>query len=271
MNSRSYTRLRTGNRADTRLHSGTLGRWYSIGGVLLCLVFLAASGCAKGALWQLGYLSPQARQQWADEEKIAKTWPTVRSEMTALVDQAKVSSAEDQQRVAARLSELIEKDDRVLVRLHATQLLGELDPASSLSAVAAATQDRESDVRVAACRVYGKMKTDDALTQLGAVLQRDQQADVQIAAVRAIGQFKDPRAAQILQFALESEQPALQLAAADSLKSITGQKFGNDIPKWQEYVASLGPADATLPANPVNQVGHQQPDEVRSFLNSIKQ
>lgn len=241
-----------------------------MGWVLLSLIALASSGCAKGALWRLGYLSPQARQQWADEEKIAKTWPTIRSEMTALVDQAKVSSSADQQRVAARLSEMIQKDDRVLVRLHATELLGELDPATALSAVAAATQDRESDVRVAACRVYGKMKTDDALTQLNAVLQREQQPDVQIAAVRAIGQFKDPRAAQILQFALDSEQPALQLAAADSLKSITGQKFGNDIPKWQEYVASLGPADTSLPTNPVNHASHEQPDEVRSFVNSIK-
>ena len=238
--------------------------------LLLSVLCLPSSGCAKGALWQLGYLSPQARKQWAEEEKVAKSWPTVRAEMTALVDQAKVSSPADQQRVAARLSEMIQKDNRVLVRLHATDLLGELSPEVAMSAVNAATQDRETDVRVAACRVYGKMKTDDALTQLHAIMQRDEQSDVQIAAVRAMGTFKSPRAAQLLRYALDSEQPALQLAAADSLKSITGQKFGNDIPKWQEHVASLGPADTTVPTNPVDRVSHQQPEEVRSFLDSIK-
>lgn len=241
-----------------------------LGLLALSLLSSASSGCAKGALWRLGYLSPQARQQWADEEKIAKSWPTVRSEMSALVDQAKASSPADQQRVAARLAEMIQKDDRVLVRLHATQLLGELTPAVAMSAVAAATQDRESDVRVAACRAYGKMQTEDALTQLNSIMQRDEQPDVQIAAVRAMGQFKTPRAAQLLKYALESEQPAMQLAAADSLKSITGQKFGNDIPKWQEHVASLGPVDNTVITSSVNQASHDQPDEIRSFLETVK-
>lgn len=249
---------------------GDRSQWHVLGLLALGMWSIALSGCAKGALWRLGYLSPQARQQWADEEKIAKSWPTVRAEMTALVDQAKVSSPADQQRVATRLSEMIQKDDRVLVRLHATQLLGELSPEVAMSAVAAATQDREPDVRVAACRVFGKMKTEDALTQLNSIMQRDEQPDVQIAAVRAMGQFKSQRAAQLLRYALESEQPAMQLAAADSLKLITGQKFGNDIPKWQDHVASLGPVEGASSINQVNRANHQQPDEIRSFVESIK-
>jgi hypothetical protein len=68
------------------------------------LLLLAGSGCAKGALWRLGYLSPQARKQWADEEKIAKTWPAMRDEMTALAEQAKASSLADQQRLAKRFA-----------------------------------------------------------------------------------------------------------------------------------------------------------------------
>ncbi len=264
MNSNSDDRCRSFGRLGDRQRRQVLGF------LTLSLLTIFSLGCAKGALWRLGYLSPQARQQWADEEKIAKSWPTIRGEMTALVDQAKVSSPADQQRVAARLTEMIQKDDRVLVRLHAAQLLGELSPDVAMSGALAATKDREADVRVAACRVFGKMKTDDALTQLSNVMQRDEQPDVQIAAVRAMSHFRSPRAAQLLRFALESEQPALQLAAADSLQSITGQKFGRDIPKWQEHVASLGPTENSTLDGSVNRASHQQPDEIRSFLESIK-
>jgi len=226
------------------------------------------TGCAKGALWQLGYLSPQARKQWAEEEKIAKTWPTMRDEMTGLVNQAKVSGPADQQRIAKRFADMIEKDQRVLVRLHATQLLGELPPAATMAAVSLATRDSEPDVRVAACRVYGRMGTEDALSQLGQIMRSDDHSDVQIAAARSIGQFNSPRAAQILNYALESEQPALQLAAADSLQKITGEKFGKDIPKWQDHVAKLGPVVNSSPE--IQGVSHNQPDEVNSFLNSLK-
>jgi len=237
--------------------------------IVTCLLLgLALSaGCAKGALWRLGYLSPQARKQWAEEEKLAKTWPTIREEMNGLVAQAKVSSPADQQRLAKRFAEIIEKDNRILVRLHATQLLGELPPEASLAALEVAARDRESEVRVAACRAYGKLRSDDALLHLNQLLRRDSHPDVQIAAVRALGEFKSPRATQALAFALEAEQPALQLAAADSLKKITGEKFGKDIPKWQDYVSKLNPP--TDQSNAVSPAAHQESDEVRSFLNSL--
>lgn len=243
--------------------------------VSYCLLLVAVAGCAKGALWRLGYLSPQARQQWADEEKIAKTWPVMRDEMTGMAEQAKASSLADQQRVAKRFAEIVEKENRMLVKLHAVKLLGELSPDAALASVAIAARDSNADVRAAACQVYGKMATPDALVQLTQLLRSDDSEDVQIAAIRAMGRFKGPEAALALRSALEEERPALQLAAAESLGTITGEKFGKDVPKWLDYVATLspsgtgpagtGPADAS-----VQQATHQQPDEVRSFLNSIR-
>jgi HEAT repeat protein len=235
-----------------------------------CLLLVAVAGCAKGALWRLGYLSPQARQQWADEEKIAKTWPVMRDEMTGLAEQAKASSPADQQRVAKRFAEIVEKDNRMLVKLHAVKLLGELSPEAAMAAVAVAARDANADVRVAACQVYGQMATADSLMQLAQLLRSDDSEDVQIAAIRAMGQFKSPEAAVALRSALEEERPALQLAAAESLGKITGEKFGKDVPKWLDYVATLGPANSDAGSKPVQQATHQQPDEVRSFLDSIK-
>lgn len=236
----------------------------------VCLLLLGVLGCAKGALWKLGYLSPQARQQWADEEKIAKTWPVLRDEMTGLAEQAKASSLADQQRVAKRFADMLEKDNRMLVRLHAVKLLGELSPEAAMSSVAVAAADQNADVRVAACEVYGQMATGDALLQLTQMLRSDTSEDVQIAAIRSIGRFKSTEAALALRSVLEQEQPALQLAAAESLGKITDEDFGKDVPKWLDYVATLGPAADSATALPVQPAAHQQPDEVKSFLNSIK-
>lgn len=237
----------------------------------VCLLSLGVVGCAKGALWKLGYLSPQARQQWADEEKIAKTWPVLRDEMTGLAEQAQASSLADQQRLAKRFADMLEKDNRMLVRLHAVRLLGELSPEAAMSSVAVAARDQNADVRVAACEVYGQMATADALLQLTQLLRSDASEDVQIAAIRSIGRFKSSEAALALRSVLEQEQPALQLVAAESLGKITGEKFGKDVPKWLDYVATLGPPAGSATALPVQQAAHQQPDEVKSFLNSIKQ
>lgn len=234
------------------------------------LLLLAGSGCAKGALWRLGYLSPQARKQWAEEEKIAKTWPAMRDEMTALAEQARASSLADQQRLAKRFADTLEKDNRMLVKLHAVKLLGELSPDAAMSAVAVAARDKQADVRAAACEVYGRMGTSDSLLQLTQLLRADASEDVQIAAIRAIGRFKSSEAALALRSVLEEEQPALQLAAAESLGKITGQKFGKDVPKWLDYVATLGPAATGTTDAGIQQATHQQPDEVRSFLNSIR-
>lgn len=245
--------------------------WPTILG-LVCLL-ASASGCAKGALWRLGYLSPQARQQWAEEEKLAKTWPTMRDEMSGWVAQANAGSSADQQRVAKRLGELIETDRRMLVRLHATSLLGKLPSAAAWSSVAIAARDSDADIRVAACRVYGAMDTEDAIIPLGQLLGQDSSPDVQIAAARALGEFKSDRSARALGSAIESDQPALQLAAADSLEKVTGQKWGRDIPKWQDYLASLGtdPTDrANTEQKSIQTVTHTQPEEVRSFLDSLR-
>lgn len=226
--------------------------------VLLLILLVGVSGCAKGALWRLGYLSPRVRQQWADEENYAKTWPTMKAEMTALVDRANLSGDADQQRAAGQLRRLLEDDRRVMVRLHATELLGKLPPAPAELALETAAQDSEADVRTAACRVMGQHQTPDSLRSLQRVLGSDTNDDVRIAAVRAIGEFSSPEAAKCLQLALESEQPALQLCAADSLGKISGQSYGRDIPKWQEYIAQLDTDRSEASASPIEQVSHQE-------------
>ena len=65
----------------------------------------------------------------------------------------------------------------------------------------------------------------------------------------------------------------MQLAAADSLEKVTGQKWGREIPKWQDYLAALGtdPTDlANTDQKTIQTVTHTQPEEVRSLLDSLR-
>ena len=36
--------------------------------------------------------------------------------------------------------------------------------------------------------------------------------------------------------ALEDRDPAMQYRAVQSLQAVTGQNFGNDVERWQQYV-----------------------------------
>lgn len=241
--------------------------------LLLLLVLLASSGCAKGALWRLGYLSPQVRQQWADEEKYAKTWPTQKAEMTSLVERANVGGAAEQQRVASQLATILRDDHRIMVRLHATNLLSKLPPDAARAAVAIAAEDPEADVRIVACQTLASFGDSDSLLELQRVLGRDTNPDVQIAATRAMGSFKSAQAAKGLSMAIQSDHPALQLAAADSLSKCTGEKFGHDIPKWEEYLSQFNPASTTdSPSDYPNVVvSHDEPESKEAkFGQSIR-
>lgn len=206
---------------------------------LLLLIPVLASGCAKGALWKLGYLSPQVRQQWAEEEKYARTWQTMETDMTAAVERAKEGGLAEQQRTARQLGAMIQDDHRVMVRIHATELLGQMSPDAARGALMIAAEDPEADVRIAACQALARWGDADSLIGLQKILGSDTHPDVRMAATRGIGNFKGPQAARALRMALNSESPALQLAAAASLKKCTGENLGQDIPAWQEYVAAL--------------------------------
>ena len=230
-------------------------------GILLVLALLS-SGCAKGALWKLGYLNPQVRKQWAEEEQYAKSWHSIKADMTAAVERANAGGQGDQQNVAGQLATMIKDDHRIMVRLHATELLGELPSQTAMAAANLASEDPEPDVRMAACHVYGKWGDSDSLYGLRKVLGSDTNPDVRIASARAIGRFQGPEAAKALQVAIESEHPALQLAAADSLENCTGKNFGQDIPKWQEYLANSLPAQN----HAISQVGVQESKSDKSKI-----
>lgn len=215
---------------------------------LMSLFALACSGCAEGPLWRIGQYTPWAQSQWAEEEKIANTQFLIKRQMTEMTQAAVNAPIEEQQRVAEKLAEKASTSQVLLLKLHAVNLLGQLDCPAAVDALSKASRDKNSDVRLAAIKAWGQMPAENAIPNLQAMLGSDTHIDVRLAATRGLANFSGQRAVQAISLALNDPDPALQSRAAKALGKVTGEQFGDDVPAWRQYVASLG--GAVTPAEP---------------------
>ena len=197
------------------------------------------TGCAEGPLWRMGRYTPWAQNQWAEEEKIADTLFKQKKAVVAKVDAAVGAPVERQQEVAYELSEIANRSPVLLLRLHAVDQLGRLKCPAAVDALANAAQDSNFDVRLAAIKSFERLPASAAIPNLQQMVGSDTNIDVRLAATRALGKFPGRRAVSAISLALNDSDPALQLRAAESLQAVTGESFGRDIPRWQEYVTSL--------------------------------
>lgn len=207
--------------------------------ILFSLLTVVQTGCAEGPFWRAGKYSPWARNQWAEEEKIANTLFKRKREMSEAVSAAINAPIEQQQRVAEELSEVVYRDPILLLRLHAVDLLGKLNCPATFKTLANACRDHNSDIRVAAIKAWEKMPPEKAIPQLQEMIGSDTDIDVRLAATRALGNFSGQRAVAAISLALEDSDPALQLRAAESLQNVTGEQLGPDIVAWQQYVQNV--------------------------------
>jgi HEAT repeat protein len=208
---------------------------------VLALGLVLISGCAEGMFWKTGYLSPWVRQRWSEEEAIAATLFSRRDKMNRLVETALESGSEKQEEASEYLSLIVANEPIVLLRIEATQLLGDLQTETALQALHVAARDRDIGVRKAAVRSLERMGGDSAGALLADMAASDADIDVRIAATTALGRFRGSTVERTLAGVLEDPNPALQMRAAESLASVTGQAFGSDMRAWQKYLQRLIP------------------------------
>ena len=204
---------------------------------LTCLTLISLTGCSEGVFWRTGNWSPWVVQKWEEEEQIAKTLFARRKEMTDMVNSLGPIASESQKtQVAEHLSSVVRTDSVLLSRLHALDLLGKIDSSAAAETLRAASQDRNTDIRIAAVNALGKSRLPSSLTTLQEVLGSDTNVDVRLAATRALGSFSDEQSINALSLALDDKNPALQVTATESLTRITGQNLGPDVFAWRDYL-----------------------------------
>jgi hypothetical protein len=204
------------------------------------------TGCAEGPFWRAGKYSPWAKQQWAEEERVADTLFVRKRRMKESVDSVINAPIEDQQRVANNLAETLHRDPVTLLRLHAVKLLGQLNCPGAVQALEAASRDQTSDIRIAAVKAWGNMPAETAIPHLQDIIGSDTNADVRMAATRALGNFSGQKAVAAISMALDDRDPALQFRAVESLQKVTGEPLGRDIGAWQQYVRNVIPNQTTV-------------------------
>ena len=74
--------------------------------------------------------------------------------------------------------------------------------------------------------------------QLVRIIRSDSDKDVRSAAIRNLAKYPGDATVAVLGEVLSEPEPALQIAATESLDKVTGKKIGMSVPKWKEYLAS---------------------------------
>jgi len=225
------------------LMDGTYGRWFVT--LASSLLALGLAGCASldgssGGPPFEGHAADDLPEVPSPAERIAS--------LRKLAREAPRTDAEEKQRIALELAESIRTEEDPLIRTEIIRTLGAYRGEVSGGVLRAALDDPDIEVRTAACEAWGHRGGAEAASVLGGVLDGDLDTDVRLAAARALGRSKDPAAVAALGRALEDNDPALQYRAVLSLRKVTGENFGNDVSRWQQYVAGQVPKPAEAPS-----------------------
>lgn len=124
------------------------------------------------------------------------------------------------------------------IRYHAASALGSLalkgiKAHHAVPSLIEALHDENSQVRNFAARSLGDINDQRAVEPLIQALQ-DEDMGVRGDAASALGKLKSKRAIRPLLAMLKERKQNYQFAA-DALREITGQSFGDDVRKWQEF------------------------------------
>jgi hypothetical protein len=189
------------------------------------------SGCADSGFRRLRY-----GREWREDEEYGATFHTRLEELTSLQENADDLSPEEQARTAHQLLQALAADPSPLYRRQVVYTLAALQTPAATEGLSRAIQDEDPSVRIAACEAWAGRGGDESLRVLSGVVGNDADLDVRISAARELANFKDPAAVRALGVALDDPDPALQHRAVQSLKSVTGEDFGNSVPAWRQFV-----------------------------------
>jgi HEAT repeat protein len=211
----------------------------------------AAAGCTGPGLFD--------RQSWIfgkdppdDPALLARIGPTP-SQRIALVRsmREKMKNTAEAETTAAELASRIQTETDASVRVEIAKALGDASTRSGNAVLRAGLgyprPDPDAEVRAAICQSWGRIGGDEAREMLGSALANDTDGDVRVMAAKSLGQFKDSTNMKALATALEDNNIAVQHAAMQSMKSVSGQDFGDNAQSWREY-AQRGTTSAETPS-----------------------
>jgi len=213
-----------------------------------CCALVAVAGCANRPFYGLASLSPSLQKQWKADEEYGPTYHQKMAEFKSLRRQAARMDASAREQLAVQMNTLIAEDQNPLYRAQAASVLGEIPDAVATQGLLVASDDSNEDVRLAACRAWGRRGGPQAIAGLSKLAVGDEDVDVRRVAIEQLGKFSEQSAVDALARALDDRDPAIQLTAVESLEQATGENFGRSVPAWRAYVRGEPLSDIERPS-----------------------
>jgi len=205
---------------------------------------LLLGGCAGS---ELAAWNPYYRSEWKKDEEHGPTFHAQLAELRAIRKNPDGMPPNEQANITQLLTNIVEDSPNAILRAEAALTLAALPTAEAIPALRSAAADEDPEVRIAACRAFGRRGGSDALDALTTAVRNDTDLDVRIAAAGELKRFSDQQSVQALAVALNDKDPALQHQAVQSLKKATGQNYGDSVPAWRDFVEGRTP---TAPESP---------------------
>jgi HEAT repeat protein len=207
-----------------------------------------AGGCADGPVPELRSLNPWVREQWAADEREVTTYHRKVADLALLRAQAARLPPAEAEQVAGQLAARLSEERSAPLRAELVRTLAAFPGEAARQAVQRSLSDEASSVRIAACKGLAQQPSAEGFQALAQTVGNDSDMDVRIAAAHALKQFKEFEAPQALRPALDARDPALQLAAMQSLESLTGRTdYRNSVATWREYLDGGNPTPPPPP------------------------
>lgn len=217
--------------------------------LLLAWLALSVTGCADGPVPETRALNPWIRKQWAEDESRVTTYHRKVADLADLRKKARSMPPAERDETAAHLAARLREEKSSALRFEFVRTLAEFPTPIAQQAVAATVSDEDPQVRVLACQALGQQPTEEGFQVLSRVVVDDADLDVRIAAASELGRFKAFNAAHSLRAVLDARDPALQLAAMQSLENLEGHpEYRQNVAVWREHLDGGQPTPPPPPS-----------------------
>jgi HEAT repeat protein len=207
------------------------------------------AGCADGPVPEMKYLNPWVRKQWNEDEQRVTTYHRKIAELAELRAKAPQMPPAERDEAAAQLAARLKEEKSPALRAEFVRALAAFDTPIAQYAVLSALSDEATSVRAIACSALGRHPTAEGFQALSQILTNDNELDVRIAAARELGKYRGFEAPKALRPALDDRDPALQLAAMQSLEALDGHReYRRNVAVWREHLDGGTPAPPQGPS-----------------------
>jgi HEAT repeat protein len=206
-------------------------------------------GCADGPIPEMKYLNPWVRKQWAEDEQRVTTFHRKVADLAELRVKARQMSPAERDETAAHLAARLREEPSPILRAEFVRTLAAFQSPLAQQAVVASASDEAANVRIVAFKALGRAPSPEGFQALSHAVAGDADLDVRLVAARELGKFKGYEASKALRPALDERDPALQLAAMQSLEALDGHtEYRRNVVVWREHLDGGNPTPPPPPS-----------------------